>query len=107
MAVHLLSNVRAVVADRVLDDATVASEDGRILGVQEHRSYVGAIDGRGAFCLPGLVDSHCDAIEREVSPRPTVSFDLEFALRALEAKFLAAGITTACPAASRAGVAAH
>jgi len=96
MAVHLLSNVRAVLADRVLDGATVASEDGRILEIEENRSYVGAIDGRGAFCLPGLVDSHCDAIEREVSPRPTVSFDLGFALRSLEAKFLAAGITTAC-----------
>jgi alpha-D-ribose 1-methylphosphonate 5-triphosphate diphosphatase len=96
MAVHLLSNVRAVVTDRVIDDATVASEDGRILEVAENRSYVGAIDGRGAFCLPGLVDSHCDAIEREVAPRPTVSFDLGFALLSLEAKFLAAGITTAC-----------
>jgi alpha-D-ribose 1-methylphosphonate 5-triphosphate diphosphatase len=96
MAVHLLSNVRAVMADRVIDDATVATEDGRILHVEENRSYVGAIDGRGAFCLPGLVDSHCDAIEREVSPRPTVSFDVGFALRSLEAKFLAAGITTAC-----------
>jgi alpha-D-ribose 1-methylphosphonate 5-triphosphate diphosphatase len=103
MAVHLLSNVRAVVADRVLDGATVATEDGRILEIEENRSYVGAIDGRGAFCLPGVVDSHCDAIEREVSPRPTVSFDLGFALRSLEAKFLAAGITTACHGVSFAG----
>ncbi len=103
MAVHLLSNVRAVAGGRVIEDATIASEDGRILEVEEHRSYVGAIDGRGAFCLPGLVDSHCDAIEREVSPRPTVSFDLEFALRSLEAKFLAAGITTACHGVSFAG----
>jgi alpha-D-ribose 1-methylphosphonate 5-triphosphate diphosphatase len=103
MAVHLLSNVRAVAGGRVIEDATIASEDGRILEVQEHRSYVAAIDGRGAFCLPGLVDSHCDAIEREVSPRPTVSFDLEFALRSLEAKFLAAGITTACHGVSFAG----
>jgi alpha-D-ribose 1-methylphosphonate 5-triphosphate diphosphatase len=96
MAVQLLSNVRAVVGSRVIDAASVASEDGRILSVEENRSYAGAIDGRGAFCLPGLVDSHCDALEREVSPRPTVTFDLEFALRSLEARFLAAGITTAC-----------
>jgi len=96
MAVHLLSNVRAVLAGRVLDDATVASENGQLLSVEEHRSYAGALDGRSAFCLPGLVDSHCDAIEREVSPRPTVSFDPGFALRSLEARFLAAGVTTAC-----------
>ncbi len=96
MVVHLLSNVRAVAGGRVIEDATVASEDGRIVGLEENRSYAGAIDGRGAFCLPGLVDSHCDALEREVSPRPTVSFDPEFALRSLEARFLGAGITTAC-----------
>jgi alpha-D-ribose 1-methylphosphonate 5-triphosphate diphosphatase len=96
MVVQLLSNVRAVVGDRIVDGATVAIEDGLIVGIEENRSYVNAIDGRGAFCLPGLVDSHCDALEREVSPRPTVSFDLEFALRSLEGRFLAAGITTAC-----------
>jgi alpha-D-ribose 1-methylphosphonate 5-triphosphate diphosphatase len=96
MAVHLLSNVRAVARNRVLDEATIACEDGRILEVEENRCYVGAIDGRGAFCMPGLVDPHCDAIEREVSPRPTVKFDLEFSLRSLESRFLAAGITTAC-----------
>jgi alpha-D-ribose 1-methylphosphonate 5-triphosphate diphosphatase len=96
MVVHLLSNVRAVTGGRIMEAATVASEDGRILSVEENRSYAGAVDGRGAFCLPGLVDSHCDAFEREVSPRPTVSFDLEFALRSLEARFLGAGITTAC-----------
>jgi alpha-D-ribose 1-methylphosphonate 5-triphosphate diphosphatase len=96
VAVQLLSNVRAVADGRIIESATVASEDGRIVGVEENRSYAAAIDGRGAFCLPGLIDSHCDALEREVSPRPTVSFDVEFALRSLEARFLGAGITTAC-----------
>ncbi len=103
MAVQLLSNVRAVVGGRVIEAATVASEDGRIVSVEENRSYAGARDGRGAFCLPGLVDCHCDALEREVSPRPTVSFDPEFALRSLEARFLGAGITTACHGVSFAG----
>jgi alpha-D-ribose 1-methylphosphonate 5-triphosphate diphosphatase len=96
VAVQLLSNVRAVVGDRVIERATVASDEGRILSIDEDRSYAGAIDARGAFCLPGLVDPHCDALEREVSPRPTVSFDPEFALRSLEARFVGAGITTAC-----------
>jgi alpha-D-ribose 1-methylphosphonate 5-triphosphate diphosphatase len=103
MVVQLLSNVRAVVGTRIVEDATVATQDGRIVSIEENRSYAGAIDGRGAFCLPGLVDSHCDALEREVSPRPTVTFDLEFALRSLEGRFLAAGITTACHGVSFAG----
>jgi alpha-D-ribose 1-methylphosphonate 5-triphosphate diphosphatase len=96
VAVQLLSNVRAVADGRIIESATVASEDGRIVGIEENRAYAAAIDGRGAFCLPGLIDSHCDALEREVSPRPTVSFDVEFALRSLEARFLGAGITSAC-----------
>ncbi len=96
MSVQLLSNVRAVADGRIIESATVASEAGRIVAIEENRSYAAAVDGRGAFCLPGLIDSHCDALEREVSPRPTVSFDVEFALRSLEARFLGAGITTAC-----------
>ena len=30
----------------------------------------GAIDGRGLFCLPGLVDTHSDGLEKELRPRP-------------------------------------
>ncbi len=103
MTVQLVSNVRAVADGRIIESATVASEDGRIVGIEENRSYAAAIDGLGAFCLPGLIDCHCDALEREVSPRPTVSFDVEFALRSLEARFLGAGITTACHGVSFAG----
>lgn len=95
MTVQLLSHVRAVTPGRIVEDATVATEDGRVVAIEEHRSYVGAVDGRGAFCLPGLVDSHCDAIEREISPRPTARFDVDFALRSLERRFLGSGITTA------------
>jgi alpha-D-ribose 1-methylphosphonate 5-triphosphate diphosphatase len=95
MTVQLLSYVRAITPDRTIDDATVAIEDGRIVGVEPNARYQGAFDGRGAFCLPGLIDTHCDAIEREISPRPTAVFDIEFALRSLEQRFLGAGITTA------------
>lgn len=95
MTVQLLSHVRAVTPTGVLEDATVAVEDGDIVAVEDHRSYAGAIDGRDAYCLPGLIDPHCDAIEREISPRPTAVFDAELALLSLEQRFLGSGITTA------------
>jgi alpha-D-ribose 1-methylphosphonate 5-triphosphate diphosphatase len=95
MSVQLLSHVRAITPDRIVEDATIAVEDGRVVSVEEHVGYTDAFNGRGAFCLPGLVDTHCDAIEREISPRPTAVFDIEFALRSLEQRFLGAGITTA------------
>ncbi len=96
MSVNLVSNVRAVLPGRIAEDATLAYEDGTILSVEEDRSYRGAIDGHGAMCLPGLIDTHCDALEREVFPRRTAELDVSFALRCLEGRFAAAGVTTAC-----------
>jgi alpha-D-ribose 1-methylphosphonate 5-triphosphate diphosphatase len=93
VSVRLVGNVRAVLPDRVVDDATVVVADGRILAVEEGRCYRQAEDGHGAFCLPGLVDSHSDAIEREISPRPSTWFDPAFALGSLEAHLLGVGIT--------------
>lgn len=94
MTVEVVSNVRAVLDDRIAEDASIGYEDGIIIALEEGRSYRGAVDGRGTLCLPGLVDSHCDTLEREISPRPGVFFDADFALRALEGRFLAAGVTT-------------
>lgn len=96
MTVNLLTNVRAVLPDRVVSGATIAVEDGRIVGVEADRRYAAGIDGRDAFCLPGLIDTHSDAIEKEITPRPAVELDASFALRSLESKAVAAGITTMC-----------
>lgn len=103
MAVHLLSNVRAVTPEEAIENATIATEDGRILSIEPDRSYRGARDGMGAYCLPGLIDTHSDVIERELSPRPTVRFDAGFTLRSIETRFLAAGITVVCHGVSFAG----
>lgn len=88
-------DVRAVLADRVLDDATVVVEDGRIVSVGARGAAPpGALDGRGAFCLPGVVDTHSDGLEKEVQPRPGVPFPLDFALGSFEGRARAAGVTT-------------
>ncbi len=59
-------------------------------------------DGRGAeidlpdcFILPGIIDLHGDAFERQVAPRPTVRFPLDQALRATDNDAAANGVTTA------------
>lgn len=90
-----LRNVRAVLADRIVDDATVVAEDGRIVSVVERGpAPPDAVDGRGAFCLPGIVDTHSDGLEKEVRPRPGVAFPLDFALSSFEGRVRAAGVTT-------------
>lgn len=91
-----LRHVRAVLPDRIVEDATVVCEDGLVVAVEERGAApAGAIDGRGLLCLPGLVDVHTDGLEKEIHPRPTVAFPLDFALRAFEGRLRHAGVTTA------------
>lgn len=91
-----LHNVRAVLPDRIVEDAVVVVEDGCIADVRErtHGRPSGSIDGHGSFCLPGLVDCHSDGLEKEISPRPNVVLPVDFALRSYEARVRSAGVTT-------------
>jgi alpha-D-ribose 1-methylphosphonate 5-triphosphate diphosphatase len=52
-------------------------------------------DAAGLLVLPGIVDIHGDAFERQVQPRPGVDFPTDIALADTEAQLLANGITTA------------
>ncbi|MEM9714849.1 MAG: alpha-D-ribose 1-methylphosphonate 5-triphosphate diphosphatase, partial [Actinomycetota bacterium] len=90
----ILTNVRAVLPDRVVDDATVVCDQGRIEAITERVSHRDGVDGHGALCLPGLVDTHSDGLEKEIRPRRTSAFPVEFALTSFEGKLRAAGITT-------------
>jgi alpha-D-ribose 1-methylphosphonate 5-triphosphate diphosphatase len=52
-------------------------------------------DATGLLVLPGIVDLHGDAFERQLQPRPGVDFPADLALRETESQLLANGITTA------------
>ena len=52
-------------------------------------------DASGLLVLPGIVDLHGDAFERQLQPRPGVDFPADLALRDTESQLLANGITTA------------
>ena len=52
-------------------------------------------DASGLIVLPGIVDLHGDAFERQLQPRPGVDFSPDLALRDTESQLLANGITTA------------
>ena len=47
-------------------------------GSAPNRSKV--IDATGLYVLPGIIDLHGDAFERQIMPRPGVHFDLQLAL---------------------------
>lgn len=53
-------------------------------------------DATGLLVMPGLVDIHGDAHERQMQPRPGIGFPAALGMRDSAAQLLAAGITTAC-----------
>jgi alpha-D-ribose 1-methylphosphonate 5-triphosphate diphosphatase len=93
-----------VAADRVLRPGTVyAGADGRIAEVTAGAA-AGAHDfGPEALLVPGAVDLHGDAIEKLAEPRPGVRMPFGVAVRALDRRLAAAGVTTAYSALSLAG----
>lgn len=95
MTSFAVRNVRAVLPDRIVESATVVVEHGQIVGVEARGAAPpGAVDGRGAYCVPGLVDTHSDGLEQELRPRPGVEVPIDFATRSFEGRVRAAGITT-------------
>jgi alpha-D-ribose 1-methylphosphonate 5-triphosphate diphosphatase len=72
----------------------LAIEGGRIAGIGCDGLGL-QLDARGLLVLPGIVDIHGDAFERQLQPRPGVGFPADVALHDTEAQLLANGITTA------------
>jgi len=52
------------------------------------------LDARGLLVLPGIVDLHGDAFERQMMPRPGVDFPIDVALVDSDRQAIANGITT-------------
>jgi len=90
-----LTGGRVVLRNAVLEDATVLIEDGVIAAINpESGSGAQTIDLRGKTLIPGMIDLHCDALEKEVEPRPNVHFPLDFACAQADKRNAAAGVTT-------------
>lgn len=53
-------------------------------------------DATGLLVLPGIVDIHGDAFERQIQPRPETVFAHDIALADTDRQLAANGITTAC-----------
>ena len=53
-----------------------------------------AIDTRNLLVLPGIVDLHGDALERQMMPRPGVDFPIDVALADSDRQAVSNGITT-------------
>lgn len=75
----------------VIEAGDVALVDGVIADTRPATRF----DAAGLLVMPGLIDLHGDAFERQIQPRPGVGFPAGLALADTEAQLLANGITTA------------
>ena len=84
----VIDNARVVTQERVLDGACIRIENGRIAEISTHINSNGhrRIDAMGMHVLPGFVDLHSDAIEKEIEPRPNAYFPINMALFELDKK---------------------
>jgi alpha-D-ribose 1-methylphosphonate 5-triphosphate diphosphatase len=90
-----LINARIVLEDEVLENASLMISDGEINAINpESTGDAKIIDLAGKLLMPGMIDLHCDALEKEVEPRPNVFFPLDFACAQADKRNAAAGITT-------------
>ena len=83
-----------IVAGGVPRSASLTIEDGHIAAI-DGPSCGREIDISGDLLLPGFIDLHGDAIEKEVEPRPNAFFPTHVALAAIDRRMAAAGVTTA------------
>ncbi|WP_291688595.1 alpha-D-ribose 1-methylphosphonate 5-triphosphate diphosphatase [Bradyrhizobium sp.] len=76
-------------------DAPLRIEDGEIgaSGSRHGRGSLG-LDASGLQVLPGIIDLHGDAFERQMMPRPGVDFPADVALADSDRQAIGNGITT-------------
>ncbi|MGP4069534.1 alpha-D-ribose 1-methylphosphonate 5-triphosphate diphosphatase [Halobacillus sp. B29] len=94
----VIINGQVITPEKVIE-ADVWIEDGRILQVGGSpedwmENEYETIDAEGMHVAPGMIETHCDAIEKEMEPRPNTFFPLEMAMNEMERKLAGNGITT-------------
>ncbi|HML12581.1 MAG TPA: alpha-D-ribose 1-methylphosphonate 5-triphosphate diphosphatase [Xanthobacteraceae bacterium] len=82
---------RALCADGAIRPAEIAIEEGRIAAL----ALIDEAADESFLILPGIIDLHGDAFERQLMPRPGLHFPSVPALVETDRQLLANGITTA------------
>ncbi len=97
----LIEGGETLVGSALVDDASIHIAAG-IISETSSRAERAALrlDGHGLIALPGIVDMHGDAFERQMMPRPGVDFPIDVALVDSDRQAIANGITTVFHAAT-------
>lgn len=104
----IITNALAVLKDRLLEHATLLIKDGVIQNIATEVNPVfdpgiKVYDAKGMLLLPGMIDLHSDAIEKEIEPRPGTNFPVELAIAQLEKRLVSQGFTSVFHSLSLAG----
>jgi len=83
-----------VLIDGKFKPADVVIQGDKITAVNNYNSIDVAVDLGERRVVPGFVDLHSDAIEKEIEPRPGARFPVKMAVVELDKKLSMAGITT-------------
>ena len=91
---------RALIGGELVE-SSLSVADGRISDVDASKgSGALGLDARNLLVLPGIIDIHGDAFERQMMPRPKVDFPIDVALVDSDRQAIANGITTVFHAAT-------
>lgn len=89
----LIEGGQSLIGD-TLAETSLHLGDGSITDIHSAHAARTTIDARGLLVLPGIVDIHGDAFERQMMPRPGVDFPVDVALADTDRQVIANGITT-------------
>lgn len=89
-----INNAKIVTPESVVEGNLIL-EEGRIGGISRRPERSGeTLDAAGRYVLPGIVDLHSDAVEKQLEPRPGVTVPEELAFLEMDRYFASSGITT-------------
>lgn len=93
MRLHLV-HADLVLPDTIIRDGSILIEDGLITAINPLSPQATSVDLGGRLLLPGLIDLHCDALEKEAEPRPRCLLPVDLAVMQSDRRNAACGITT-------------
>src|SRR3954471_21663786 len=90
----LIEGGRTHIGNEIVETSLeIAGSEISEVGAERGRGSL-AIDAHGLLVLPGIVDLHGDAFERQMMPRPGVDFPIDVALIDSDRQAIGNGITT-------------
>jgi len=84
----VIEDATIILPSGIAERSSLKIEDGTISKIREGDINSGGmrIKAKGRYILPGFIDLHCDAIEKEIEPRPNSYFPVNIALFELDKK---------------------